>query len=254
MKAVSKKMKSCGIALLLSMTIFSLTPVWAADWTWESLVSAYDRSEEDREAAGELRRSLLADVPVGMDEEILWKAIWSEVDPRKRAILSLGLVERIFPEGKPGRWEEVRGFWRPAEIPRSLAALDAVFVAALSLLEMNDDGAPALALNLVRDLSRSPRARYHALLYAPREYETIIRGVGKTTRPLPFDRLVGTLPLARSVRGWISQDSALDRGATFLDGQGGVARGSGPYAWDREKGKLYRVRDGKDRFPWLIRD
>lgn len=241
------------MVLSLFLSVFAFSAL-ASDWTWEDLVNVYGQGEEYRQAAEDLREVLLDSLPSGMDEKSFWEELWTGGEPRRRAALSLGLVECLFPNGDPRLWDEVQGFWRPAEIPRSLAALDAVFVAALSLLEMDDYGAKTLALNLIRDLSRSPRARYHALFYAPREYETIVRELGKVTPPLPVDHLVGTLPLARSVRGSISQDAAVNRGVTFLDSFGGIAQGSGAYAWDRSKGRIYRVRDGRDRIRWLIRD
>ena len=168
--------------------------------------------------------------------------------------MALALVDRMFPQGDPGKWDEVDGFWHPGLISRSLASLDAVFVSGLALLAMSDEAAETLAIELFRKLATSPRARYHALLNAPAEYGRVLSRREKVTPPLPHGVILGRLPLAHPVRGWITEDRALQLGATFLDGFGGVSRGGGPYAWDRNEGKIYRVRDGRERLHWLIWD
>ncbi len=221
-------------------------------WSWEELVAVYGAAEERRQGVEDLRRELLGEVSSSMGEEELWEALWEKQKPMRRSALALSLVERLFPEGDPARWEEISGFWRPSMISRSLAALDAVFSAAVSLVEFGGEEAESLALQILGRLSRSSRARYHALLNAPEEYRWILERFGRTNPPLPKGKFIGKLPLAQPVRGWVNEEQALRLGATFLDGFGGVARGSGRYAWDRERGRIYRVRHDDDRwwFPW----
>lgn len=242
------------IAIILVLCCRPVTADTPESWSWESLVAAYGGAGELRQAAEALHRELAATMTETMDEAKLWESMWTERDPRRRASMALALVDRLFPGGDPGRWEEVEGFWHPALVSRSLASLDAVYVAGLSLLAMSDDAAEFLALHLFRRLSGSPRARYHALLNAPEEYGQIRARMDNISPPLPHGILVGRLPLAHPVRGWITEDRALQLGATFLDGFGGVSRGGGPYAWDRREGRIYRVRDGRERLRWFIWD
>lgn len=236
--------------LLLSTLVFFLIVApegMASDRTWDDLVEHYAIHAEDKQHSMELRERLLAQAP-SEGERSLWEGLWKEQNPSKRASMSLALVQKLFPDGDPSRWEEISGFWRPQEIPRSLAALDAVYVASLSLVEIGtaEPGARALALGLLESLSQSSRARYHAFLRAPEEYRVLNETFADERPPLLEGKIVGSLPFAHPVRGSISSDGALFRRMTMLNNMGQVAQGAGSYAWDRKKGKIFRVRDTGD--------
>lgn len=219
----------------------------AYERTWNDLAERYSIRAEDRQHAMELRERLVAQAPEE-DEKLLWEGLWKEDDPLKKASMSLALVEKLFPDGDPSRWDEISGFWRPKEIPRSLAALDAVYVASLSLLEIesSEPGAHSLAFELLDSLLRSSRARYHAFLNAPEEYLVLTEAFSDESPSLPEGTIVGRLPFAHPVRGSVSTDGALFRKMTMLNNMGQVAQGAGSYAWDRRRGKIFRIRDTGD--------
>jgi hypothetical protein len=232
--------------------LLSALPAAQGSWTWESLVDSYGNREEVRQQAHRLRGELLDEAPEEGPRQ-LWMGLSLPEAPRKRAARSLALIEALFPGGDPARWEEVGGFWNPQEIPLSLAALDGVYGAALALADVGGKEAPYLASWLLRRLLQSPKARVHAFLRAPSAYDRIVAGVPPFGPPWPLGEREGSLPLARPVRGWVSQERALLQEMTFLDGQGRITSGSGFYAWDREKGALYRVREGRP-IRWWISD
>jgi len=208
-------------------------------------LSLYLITAEKREEAKELQQALLKEAPA-LEEKALWEKLWLPLPPRERAALGVKLVEEIYPSrGNLGEWEKIRGFWHPTMHPRSLAALDGLFIALQALLEMEQADAAILAHDLLRQFCSSPRARQTALREGPEIYNVLQQKLEAQNLAPPggWPRWSGQgkLPLARPVRGSITADTALTRRMTFLDGQGGIASGLGSYAWDREKGNIYRV-------------
>ena len=239
--------------LIATAALVGVVPA-EANKDWDELVRTYGKKEEERGVIQALREGLLAEAPRA-DPSFLWEGLFLPgTEARRRASLGLALVEALCPEGDPARWEEVEGFWNPQEIPLSLASLDAVYGAVLALGEMDEKGASLLASTLLRRLLQSPRARVHAFLTAPVQYGRIVHSLPPWGPPWPQGELRGSLPLARSVRGTISESRALSLGHTFLDGYGRIASGTGFYAWDRVRGDIFRVRDGRDRLRWWFGD
>ncbi len=99
-------------------------------------------------------------------------------------------MESLFPEGDPGNGIAVSGFWNSREIPKSLAAVDAVFWAAASLLrEGAPSGAEWLAFWLLDRFAASTRATFFFLSTCPVEADLLLREM--TSRNLVPPRGVG---------------------------------------------------------------
>ncbi|KUK99639.1 MAG: Uncharacterized protein XE12_1603 [Synergistales bacterium 54_9] len=261
-----KRIFKCGVTgrfpalvlILAAAFFFALGMTPAGAWTYEELVELYGKKERAMPEAGELKEALLSEAG-DLDGLGLWRSIVGSSTPhRQRAADSLKLIEILFPRGDTSRWEDVSGFWYPALIPKPLAAFDAVYYAVMGLLELDEEGAPWLARELMAGLRRSSRAAHIAMREAPVEYASIVARLDELTglSPMggwPAGELVGNLPFARPVRFSVSADWALAMGMTFLDNSGVPASGMGPYAWDRKKGAIYRVTDGLDDDVWWWR-
>ena len=251
-----KSFKSFASRFVTLALILLLLPgsLWGASYAPGEEITAlslYSITAEERQEAEELKQILLEEAP-DLKEKALWENLWAPLPPRRSASLGLALLREIYPsQGNLGEWEAIRGFWHPSLHPRSLAGLDALFVTLAALLEMERADADILAHDMLREFCSSPRARQVALREGPKIYgflrEELERRQLAPPGGWPRWKGKGTLPLARPVRGSISVDAALARKMTFLDGQGGIASGLGYYAWDREKGKIYRVRNREDR-------
>jgi len=219
----------------------------ASDTGFEELVSRYIRAERWEKSSIELRKDLLSKAEPKEPVD-LWWSLW-DMDSRgeQRAANALKLVEYLYPGGDISRWDEIQGLWYPSLIPTTLAAIDAVYVAAWELLEMDREDASWLARDLVNDLGRSSRAKHYFMKHGPEEYRQIITGFserglepdyGNWTEP----ETIGSLSLASPVRGSISQNFAVSFNLVFLNASGEIVN-LGTYAWDREKGKIYEVID-----------
>jgi hypothetical protein len=220
-----------------------------ADWI-DTYSARYKAMEEGERQALALKEALLAEAPDLKPYE-LWRSLWGDLSLREKASRAMAVIEALYPEGDPSRWEEVGGFFLPQEVPKSLVALDAVFVAAQSLAQLDDEGSPWLARSLLIDLSRSRWARHHFMRTAPKEYPSIVRAIDAVTGlpPVggwPMGEIEGELPLARPVHGWITIATAMSEEMLFLDASGRPTGNHGPYAWDRRRGRIYNVNFGRD--------
>jgi hypothetical protein len=229
----------------------------AEAWTWEELVEVYGEKAERQPEVKALHGELVSEAGE-LEGVTLWKKIVDPATPaRQRAACGLKLTEELFPDGNPGRWDEVSGFWYSSMVPKPLAAFDAVYYTIIGLLGLDDAAAPWLARQLLVEMKGSSRAVHLALREAPVEYETILVRLEEATGlpPVggwPAGKLTGRLPFARPVRFYVSEDHAMMEGMTFLNNSGVPASGMGPFAWDRENGAIYRVAiryvDDSDRF------
>ncbi len=252
-------MKRSIILWILTGTAIVAVPAFPAEdisgWTYEDLVSAYSARENAAPEADRLAKELVGEAH-DAGEASLWRSVIDNAVPaREKAANGLALIAKIFPGGDPGQWDTVSGFWIPEMIPRPLAALDSVYYTSLALLEMDDAGAPWLARRLLQGLRKSSRATHMALRTAPAEYEQIVSLMRKRTSPAPVGgwpsgAIKGTLPFARPVRWVVTEDCAMLRKMVFLNSAGQPVSGTGSYAWDREKGALYRVVEHEDDDIW----
>lgn len=222
----------------------------ASESTFDDLYSSYvnySRWEKDAAALAEDLSSKAANVS-GYD---LWKVMWNtDLTHEQRSADALKLISELFPGSDIKRWNEISGFWYPDVIPKSLAAIDAVYVAASELVQINSPGSIWLARNILNDLAESSRAKHYFMSTAPQEYKSIkdifdSKGIRPAIGNWSEPDVKGELPLAVPVRGFKSMDSAIGYGYTFFGASGQIAN-LGRYAWDREKGRIYRVVDRDD--------
>ncbi len=219
-------MKGTSIKILLiAMTLF--------------LVSGLFQMPQAFGQTGELRSILISEAP---EEELVltWEKLWEDIDPREKASRAMYLIESLFPDGDVSRWEEVSGFWYPSLIPKSLAALDAVYVLALSLAETGESEGKDLAGEILKDLYRSRKGRIYAFMTAPEEYLEIKESLKDIKRLLlPEGKIIGSLPFAHPVRGKYSVTSRNLSQYVSLNGYGQPTSTMGAYGWDRKKGRIF---------------
>lgn len=235
------------------------TAIPAAAGTIEEWAAAIEARDAGMAQAGTLRAELLSRAGEISSIERWRDLVGGQGSAEEQAGNALVLVERLFPGGDPSRWEEVKGFWLPSDVPLPLAALDAVFYGAKALLSMQDGRAPWLARSLVEALASSDRARTVALRTAPAEVRGLLEDLAVQAPPPPVGGWPsgitrGNLPYAHAVSGWITESRATMQGMAFLNASGVPVGGGGIYAWDREHGRVYRVLDSEHRKIWLFFD
>ncbi|HOV29385.1 MAG TPA: cell division protein FtsL [Synergistales bacterium] len=243
-----------GIALLMIKLAVPASAGPLEEWA-----AAIDARDRGMASAASLRAELAGQAGEGSPVERWRRLLRGDESPEARAADAVALVDALFPAGDPARWEEVKGFWRAAEVPLPLAALDAVFYGAKALLSMQDGRAPWLARVLVEALAASDRARTVAFRAAPEEVREVLEELSLKAPPpptggWPSGKPLGRLPFAHGVSGWITETRATMEGMTFLNAAGVPVGGTGVYAWDRERGRIYRVLDSEPRRIWLFYD
>jgi len=240
-----------GIVLVVIFAFLSLCLTQPSYGTeFEDLVSLYESKEAGESDGLKLQERLLQQAPKDMSQYDMWESLFNkDLNDEKRASIALRLISELFPQGDPALWSSIEGLWIPQMVPKPLAALDAVYVAIGSLLSMDEKGAPWLARSIFLRLYESREARIYGIRTAPVEVVKIIEEI-KTKAPLaplggwPTPNVVGNLPFACKIYGYISVDTALSYNMTFLDSMGRPRGGSGLYAWDRARGRIYIVRSG----------
>jgi hypothetical protein len=218
----------------------------------EDLFVIYGEKERGEGQGLILQKNLLEKAPKNMSQYDMWRSLFEEdVTEEERAALALKLIDEIYPQGNPAKWDEIGGLWIPQLVPKPLAAFDALYVAVGSLLSLNNEGAAWLARSLLLQLYESRGARIYGIRTAPIEVVDIIEKL-KVRAPLPpiggwpNPKVLGRLPYARKIYGYISVDTALVHEMTFLDSLGRPRGGSGVYAWDRARGRIYNVKGGRN--------
>lgn len=251
-------LKRMALFLLLAALIglFQAPGPAGASRSFEELVDIYTRKSEIRPEAEALRSELLEMTWDSGELDLLGSIMAPSLTPEQRAANGLKLIDGLFPGGDPARWESISGFWIPRMIPKPLAAFDAVFFTAIALLEMGREGAPWIARDLLVDLRRSSRAALLALRIAPEEYLWIVETLEELTKMPPMGGwpeavIRGKLPFARQVRSAVTETHAIMKEMQFLN-SAGQPTPSGPYAWDRDRGRIYRVVYPDDRYLWIL--
>ncbi len=119
---------------------------------FEDLVLRYGARTEARAGAAEYRAALEARADRISPYE-LWRSLFrSGTEPEKGAANALSLLSLLVKDGDPARWDSAAGFFYPSETPKPLAAADAVYMAALYLLRMEEEMAGHLAASLLEGL------------------------------------------------------------------------------------------------------
>ncbi len=216
---------------------------------FEDLVLRYGARTEARAGAAEYRDALESRAD-RMSPYELWRSLFrpgtAPEKGGKRPLPSLPSCE----DGDPALWDTAAGFFYPSETPKPLAAADAIYMAALYLLRMEEDMAGHLAASLFEGLLQSSRAK-HFFLTTGLASEMTARGLLPSFGKWPESTVAGTLPFAAPVRGWVTYGRALSEDMVFLDGAGSP-QSNGRYAWDRKRGRIYAVVEERDPFfiPW----
>lgn len=223
--------------------------------SYEDLAKSYQVRDAELPEAAFLESELLS-IAEDLGPADLWRSILESRTPAKiRAANGLALIRIIFPLGDSGRWAEVSGFWFPSLIPKPLAALDAVFYTSIALLEVDEPGAHWIAARIMDGLRNSSRAALLSMRTSPREYRTIISQIEAKTsvQPMggwPVAEIRGKLPFASAPSSYVTQENALSAGMIFLNNSGQPVSGTGPFAWDRKKGSIYRVVESREDLVW----
>ena len=250
--------KMVFLILLIAAALLRLSGPAMADETesrFEELARRYGSRAEMAAAAAEFR-TFLEGRADRLNTEGLWKSLFRPGQTAEQgAANGLALLSALVKDGDPANWDTASGFFRPSEVPKPLAAVDAVYMSAIFLLRMEDERAGSLAACLMTRLLDSPAGKHFFVSTGPAEYERLTREM--TARELlpsfgvwPGSETRGVLPFAAPVRGWISYGAALTREMVFLDGAGRPAS-NGRYAWDRKMGRIYEVAEERRRiFPW----
>lgn len=226
-------------ALVVSFALLSVSPVFAAA-SWGELVADLEKKEMVAQRGGEFLAELRREAPQGTELD-LWKKLWVG-DARTRAAAGVALMDKVFPGGDPGRWEETSGFVASTSYrPRQLAGLDAFFVTVAALDSIN--GGEWAAASLLGSFSRSPRGMLYFIERMPDGLQQPISSVVAKTG-LRGDWTARSvrrpLPLLPNFGGDIMRDTAEAKRLQYLDGFGRMS-GNGYYAWDRDRGYVYRV-------------
>lgn len=229
----------CCMALALA---FSAAPVFASD-DWNSFVAQMQKREKIDEHGAATLAKLRAEAPQNVSESELWGMLWSGED-ESRAAAGVALADRIFPDGDPSRWQEASGFLTNYSYrPRQLAAMDGLFTAVIVLDKM-PDGEWAAA-RLLQRFGKSGAGKLMFIDEIPQSLRDAIDDVIARTG-LAGDwsskKIRGKMPLLPVYSGWITRSAADSRRMQYLDGFGSIS-GNGDYAWDRDKGRIYQVKD-----------
>ena len=242
MTEMKKTLSAIIFAILFAL---SALPASAAE-DWDSFVLRMEQRSKVKEAGTAVLDELRKSAPQGTEEE-LWLAS-KQGDARTRAAASVALIDRMFPEGNPARWEEVRGFLNNYRVqPRQLTAIDALFSAIASLREL-PNGVWASAY-LLDSFGKSAMGRLKFIDDTPAELRAVIDSVTAETK-LSGDwgssKTRGHLPLLPIYRGYTTRNRADSLNMQYLDGYGSLAS-NGRYAWDRDRNYLYEVVETDER-------
>lgn len=217
---------------------------------WDTLVAQMESRQKIKTEGPAFLAQIALLAPSGSDRE-LWELSCSAPAVQTRAAASAALVKKWFPEGDPANWQQVKGFFPPSSyVPRQIVAVNALFNAVTALSQM-PEGKYAAAW-LMRQFAQSSMGKLIFIDNMPAPFRKTLdeliaeTGMGgywassKIEGPYPF------VPVYGGVRTY---DYAVSRGLQFLDGFGGVSV-SGPYAWDRARGAVYRIVDPSANKIW----
>jgi len=244
------KVKSIVIVFLAVTIGLFATPLFAAS-DWDTFTAEMEKRSKIKDTGAAIVADMREIAPQGTDIE-LWNKLW-EGGPRWRAAAAVALIDRIFPQGDPSRWEEVSGFASGRSVqPRQLIAIDALFVAVDSLRQM-PDGIWGSAY-LLQQFGKSGWGKVMFIEEIPYGFDQTLKDVISTTGltgDWSIKRIRGKMPLLPIYRGYITRNGADSRNLQYLDGYGSIAS-NGRYAWDRDRGYIYEVVDN-DRDIWIIK-
>jgi hypothetical protein len=251
LRGVVKMKVKCMLAVFLVLAIsLSPAPVFAAS-DWDTFTAEMEKRSKIKDTGAAVIADMLDIAPQGTEAE-LWNKLW-DGEPRWRAAAAVSLINRVFPQGDPSRWQEVSGFVPQRSVqPRQLLAMDALFVAVDSLRQI-PDGVWGSAY-LLYLFGKSGMGKVMFIEEIPEGMDKVLNDVISVTG-LPGDwsikKIRGRLPVLPIYRGYITRDTADSRNMQYLDGYGSIAS-NGRYAWDRDRGYVYEViEDRYERDIWI---
>jgi hypothetical protein len=233
--------RSVIAAVMAALLIAAASPVTAAEW--DAFAAQMQKRIDIKEKGAAILGEIRAAEPSGTEYE-LWTMLGSG-DAKTRAAAGLALVDRIFPNGDPSRWEEAKGFLTKGGLrPRQIAAMDGLFTAIAALRDL-PDGIWGAAY-LLDQFGRSAKGKVKFIDEIPAEMRPVIDDILANTG-LPGDwtskKIRGKMPMLPIYRGYVSRETADSLDLQYLDGYGSIAY-NGPYAWDRDRGYLYKISEG----------
>lgn len=241
----------CVLALLLvvAISLFS-APVFASS-DWDTFTAEMEKRSKIKDTGAAIVADMLDIAPQGSESE-LWNKLW-DGEPRWRAAAAVALINRMFPQGDPSRWQEISGFVPQRSVqPRQLMAMDAFFVAVDSLRQI-PDGVWGSAYLLFL-FGKSGMGKVMFIEEIPEGMDQVLNDVIAFTGlqgDWSIKKIRGRLPVLPIYRGYITRDTADSRNMQYLDGYGSIAS-NGRYAWDRDRGYVYEVvEDNLDRNIWI---
>lgn len=233
-------MKKTIIAILIASVFAAAMPAFASDWN--SFVREMAGREKIKEHGAAVIAKVRASEPQGSDYG-LWSMLWNG-SSQSRIAAAVALMDRLFPNGDPARWQETSGFLSEDPYrPKQLAAMDAFFV-AVTELSKTPDGVWGAAF-LFDKFADSGMGRLTFIDEIPAGMDDVIRNVIAQTGlrgDWSSKRVRGSLPLLPVFKGYASRTTADNRGMTYIDGFGDIAS-NGRYAWDRDRGYIFEVRE-----------
>ncbi len=251
LRGVVKMKAKCMLTVFLLLAIsLSPVPVFAAS-DWDTFTAEMEKRSKIKDTGAAVIADMLDIAPQGTEAE-LWNKLW-DGEPRWRAAAAVSLINRVFPQGDPSRWQEVSGFVPQRSVqPRQLMAMDALFVAVDSLRQI-PDGVWGSAY-LLYLFGKSGMGKVLFIEEIPEGMDKVLNDVISVTG-LPGDwsikKIRGRLPVLPIYRGYITRDTADSRNMQYLDGYGSIAS-NGRYAWDRDRGYVYEViEDRYERDIWI---
>ncbi len=209
------------------------------DAKWNELVAAQDLRIAGSQKAAELKAELDSQI---LDEPLytLWQRMTAK-GSTERLRAAWSILNVCVPDGDVSRWDEVKNFELPSETPRAFMVIDALYVALIDLPK--NDGGEWLAAGLLKAFSRSSHGRFDFLTVCPEPVAEAVEKIVSSTHIIGQWKprlVIGKLPIARPVDGYVTQSGAINENMQFLDGAG-LPAGNGFYAWDRRTGRIYRI-------------
>lgn len=231
-------MKKLLIAVLI---IISLATVTVAD-DWNSTVAEMGNRVKIMQDGAKVLHSYANLKATDKQEYELWKKLWT-TQGAERATVAMTLVNTIFPDGNPGKWEQVNGLIGYGfNLPRQLAGIDALFV-AVDELSKNDAAIWGAAL-LLQEFGESAYGKVMFVEQTTPEAKAIIENIVPKTS-LPGDwttkKIRGKMPFLPQFDGRRSHNTAETLGYIYFDNFGSLTSGYGAYGWDRDKGRFYEI-------------
>ncbi|MGI6442820.1 MAG: hypothetical protein ACOXZX_03190 [Synergistaceae bacterium] len=231
--------KTIIIVMSFLITTIIVTPSLSSS-RWDEFVTKSIEYERIQELGIPVINNL-KEATVQQNEIELWEQLW-QGDPALRCKAGLALMDRIFPNGDPSRWQEVDGFLSISNRqPRQLAGIDAFFVVVSAIRDL-PDGVWASAY-ILEKFGKSTRGRMYFIDDTTPEIRAVLDDViNKTGLKGDWSSTIirGHTPFLPRYNGYISMSRAMDKHMVFINGHGAIA-GNGNYSWDRDGGYIYEI-------------